>query len=122
MEFYENFLALCAKNGLSPSGAASKIGLSNAAASGWKKGKRPNDLTLNKLAALFNVSVDELTRGGPCSEKPSEFDLTNTEKQLIRDFRSLDDARKEWILHAMSLAVSESAAKNKAVSDMETVQ
>jgi transcriptional regulator with XRE-family HTH domain len=52
---------LCAASGKSVSGVASAIGLSNAAASGWKKGKLPNDTTMAKLAAYFGISVAELT-------------------------------------------------------------
>lgn len=60
--FYDNYVRLCALNNLSESGAAKKIGLSNAAASGWKKGKMPSATTQIKLADLFGVSVEELTQ------------------------------------------------------------
>ena len=60
MSFYSNFLRLCSKKNVSPSCAASAIGLSNAAASGWKKGKVPQDTTLQKLAEYFDVDVFEL--------------------------------------------------------------
>lgn len=60
MSFYSNFLKLCSKKNVSPSCAASAIGLSNAAASGWKKGKVPQDTTLQKLAEYFGVTVAEL--------------------------------------------------------------
>ena len=59
--FYDNFIALCAKKGVSASGAAKAIGLSNAAASGWKAGKQPSEITLNKLALFFGVQVSALT-------------------------------------------------------------
>ena len=65
MSFYDNFMRLCAEHGETPSGAAAAIGLSNAAASGWKKGKNPSDVTLAKLADHFNVSIEVLT-----AEKP----------------------------------------------------
>ena len=61
MSFYENYLRLCAASGESASGAAAAIGLSNAAATGWKKGKRPSDSTLAKLAEHFGCPVRELT-------------------------------------------------------------
>lgn len=61
MSFYDNYLRLCAEHGETPSGAAAAIGLSNAAATGWKKGKIPSDLTLSKLAEHFGVSVADLT-------------------------------------------------------------
>lgn len=61
--FYKHYLALCSEKKVSPSGAAKAIGLSNAAASGWKKGKFPSDVTLEKLANYFGVPVETLTAG-----------------------------------------------------------
>lgn len=58
--FYENYVKLCAAHNLSESGAAKKIGLSNAAANGWKNGKMPSATTQIKLANLFGISVKEL--------------------------------------------------------------
>lgn len=66
--FYDNYIKLCAKMGKSPSGVAKEIGLSNAAANGWKKGKLPNETTLYKLSNYFGVPVTELT--GENQEKP----------------------------------------------------
>ena len=75
--FYKHYLALCAEKKVSPSGAAKAIGLSNAAASGWKKGKVPSDVTLEKLANYFGVPVsrffDEQKETAPTV--PDERDL-----------------------------------------------
>ena len=59
-EFYKRFCELCAQKNVSASGAAIAIGLSNAAASGWKKGKLPSDVTCEKLAAYFDVDINYL--------------------------------------------------------------
>ena len=59
--FYDNFIRICAERKESPSGVAKKIGLSNAAANGWKKGKQPSEVTLEKLSQYFGVPVSELT-------------------------------------------------------------
>lgn len=59
--FYNNYVKLCAEKGKSASGVAREIGLSNAAANGWKNGKVPSDVTLQKLSAYFDVPVSELT-------------------------------------------------------------
>lgn len=60
MSFYNNYLRLCAEHGETPSGAAAAIGLSNAAATGWKNGKMPSDVTLTKLAEHFQCLKSEL--------------------------------------------------------------
>lgn len=63
--FYKNFVKHCVKNGYSVSGAAKAIGLSNAAASGWKNGKVPTSTTQEKIAALFGISVETLMQEDP---------------------------------------------------------
>ena len=72
--FYKNLVSLCAKNKLSVSGAAKAIGLSNAAANGWKKGKMPNDTSREKLANLLHVSVGELMGDAEPEQKESAPD------------------------------------------------
>ena len=58
--FYDNFVRLCAEKGKSASGVAREIGLSNAAANGWKNGKTPQEVTLKKLSIYFGVPIYEL--------------------------------------------------------------
>lgn len=58
--FYDKFVSLCAQKGESPSQVAKNIGLSNAAATGWKNGKKPNDITLRRLSDYFSVPVEDL--------------------------------------------------------------
>lgn len=66
--FYSNYVALCAKEKKSLSAVAESIGLSRTAPNGWKKGKQPSDVTLEKLSQYFGVPVFELT--GEQKEKP----------------------------------------------------
>lgn len=68
--FYENYLKLCAARQESPTAVSKKIGLSNAAATGWKKGKKPSEVTLEKLAVYFGVAREDLT-GEEQKEKPT---------------------------------------------------
>ena len=68
--FYDNYIKLCASCGKNPTTVSKEIGLSNAAASGWKNGKKPSAITKQKLADYFGVSVSELT-GEEQKEKPA---------------------------------------------------
>lgn len=68
--FYDNYIKLCASCGKNPTTVSKEIGLSNAAASGWKNGKKPSAITKQRLADYFGVSVSELT-GEEQKEKPS---------------------------------------------------
>lgn len=87
--FYDNYVRLCALNNLSESGAAKKIGLSNAAANGWKNGKMPSATTQIKLANLFGISPGELM-GAPSlppqgvKKAPTETSERELDMSLIK--------------------------------------
>jgi transcriptional regulator with XRE-family HTH domain len=58
--FYKNYIKLCAEKGVSSSAVAEKIGLSRTSPHGWKKGKMPSDVNLQKIADYFGVTVEYL--------------------------------------------------------------
>ena len=81
--FYDNYVRLCALNNLSESGAAKKVGLSNAAANGWKNGKMPSAITQIKLANLFGISPGELMGAPAIPPQGAKKALTKTgEREL----------------------------------------
>lgn len=62
--FYDIYCALCEKNGLTPSGAASKIGFNRASVTVWKNtGNAPKQDLLLKIADFFGVTTDYLLTG-----------------------------------------------------------
>ena len=91
MGFYQNFIKKCEEKKVSPSRAAQDVGLSNAAASGWKNGKEPNDLTLQKLATYFGCDVADLTgesyvsAGGKAHWKGSGVEVAVPEQNIEID-------------------------------------
>nr|DAX42688.1 MAG TPA: nucleoid-associated protein [Caudoviricetes sp.] len=94
--FYENYLKLCAARQESPTAVSKKIGLSNAAATGWKKGKKPSEVTLEKLAVYFGVAREDLT-GEKQKEKPNTLDgielekLSPARRALLEALDGMDD-------------------------------
>lgn len=94
--FYENYVRLCASRGESPTAVSKNIGLSNAAPSGWKSGKKPSQVTLEKLAAYFGVTKDELT-GEEQKEKLNTLDgielekLSPARRALLEALEDMDD-------------------------------
>lgn len=82
--FYMRYCELCANKEMSASGVASAIGLSNAAANGWKKGKLPNDTTLAKLSAYFGVTVEYL-KGEETKKDPATNGEVSPEKRELLD-------------------------------------
>lgn len=89
--FYKNYCRLCTEAGKTVSGVASDIGLSNAAASGWKKGKMPNDTTLGKLSKYFNVPVEELTREDAKKESAAFSGLSDAKREAMEWLLNHDD-------------------------------
>lgn len=90
-DFYKNFCDICAEYAVTPSHVASQIGLSNAAASGWKKGKQPSDVTLAKLSNYFNVPISFLTGK---KEKPSTVsgeEHSYSDMQLLAAIKRADE-------------------------------
>lgn len=100
--FYDNYVRLCALNNLSESGAAKKIGLSNAAANGWKNGKMPSATTQIKLAKLFGISPGELM-GAPsippqdAKKAPTEISERELDMSLIKRLVQLTPDEKEKV-------------------------
>ena len=112
--FYDIYCALCEKNGLTPSGAASKIGFNRASVTVWKNtGKAPKQELLLKIADFFGVTTDYLLTGEektptPEGERPITIDdftfamqneakdLTEMDKQILLSMaKQLKDARKQ---------------------------
>ncbi|MBS5166362.1 MAG: helix-turn-helix transcriptional regulator [Butyricicoccus pullicaecorum] len=83
--FYDVYCALCAQKGLSPSGAATKIGFNRASVTMWKNtGKPPKPELLDKIAAFFNVTTDFLLE-----KEQKEKPLINGDKELTEYLEEL---------------------------------
>lgn len=83
--FYDVYCALCAQKGLSPSGAAAKIGFNRASVTMWKNtGKPPKPELLDKIAAFFNVTTDFLLE-----KEQKEKPLINGDKELTEYLEEL---------------------------------
>ena len=77
--FYKNYVELCAKKKKSLSAVAEEIGLSRTSPNGWKKGKQPSDVNIQKLAEYFGVSAaylrgEEDKKENPTAQMGSEVD------------------------------------------------
>jgi len=106
MTFYEKFLIQCTKKDVSPSAAAKAIGKSNAAATGWKNGKTPQDATLQKLADYFECSVKDLEAD---EEKESAGSgLVNDDAELTSYLEELKNRQEmRMLFHTFAGATKE---------------
>jgi transcriptional regulator with XRE-family HTH domain len=77
--FYDNVIALCAREKVSPSAVAEACGVSRASVTKWKNGSIPRDTVRRAIADYFGVTVLELETSGAFSvaddEKPADAPL-----------------------------------------------
>ena len=109
MGFYSNFLYQCASKGVSPSAAALAVNLSNAAATGWKKGKQPSDVTLAKLAAYFGCTVDDLTADPGQNEKPAHIEVNEPNKAALLSW--IETASRDELSEALQAVTKKLSEK-----------
>lgn len=123
--FFDRLKALCDDQNISPYKVCEAIGLNRAAVAKWKKGSTPNGATAAKLANYFGVTTDYLLGGDVASghvqevelfkgvggiqigekyrnltkeNSPSEYELTEGEKQLIELFRLIPEEQQRHFL------------------------
>lgn len=96
--FYDHFLELCNKKGISPSKVALLNGISKTSVTRWKNGATPNGEILKKIADYFGVTTDFLLTGSDNKKSPGanpeddyQFALLDGSKELT------DEGKKELI-------------------------
>lgn len=102
--FYDVYCALCEKNGLTPSGAASKIGFNRASVTVWKNtGKAPKQELLLKIADFFGVTTDYLLTGEETKKAPAQEGERGIDEQNLKVafFRGADPTLTKEDMDAM---------------------
>ena len=103
--FYDNFVQLCKKHGVSPSKAAVDAGLSKSTVTKWKStpDAQPTGNAIKKLSEYFCVPISELLSEEENS--PSEIELTEGEKKLIQLLRQFPADRREFAVNMVISAL-----------------
>lgn len=108
--FYDRYVELCRKNGMSPTGVARKVGISSRTAADWALGAEPRNSTLKRIADYFNVDVsyfyedddieskDDHLVEGFIEEMRQKNALTDDEQLLLDMFRSMTDEQKTALM------------------------
>ena len=111
--FYDIYCDLCQKHGMTPSGAATKIGFNRASVTMWKNtGKAPKQDLLVRIAEYFDVSVDYLLGKENAPTQKGERDiLDDVDVAFYGDYKELSEDDKET-LRAMARIMRE-RRKNK---------
>ena len=111
MTFYEKYVALCNKNGKSPSAAALELGLSKTSVNRWKNGGGITDATIMKVANYFHVTVDELVGDALPGEKEKTPDqkiegVSPTVQELFDFIDTATDAELNELLRYAQFLMS----------------
>lgn len=129
--FYDNFLALCEKKGISPSRAVTDMGMNRSIATFWKNGTVPKMDTLTRIADYFEVSVGFLVDGADTEKKApalTEKDRRDVAKDVYKIMESLEstgelmfdgvpmsEESKAAMAAAMRIGLEEARRRNKAL-------
>lgn len=91
--FYNKFVNLCNKKGISPSAAAEEMGYQRSVVTRWSKGTEPREATLQKVADYFGVDADSLrgnkenpaipVLGGGALNSAGYYELSEENRKLI---------------------------------------
>lgn len=82
--FYDRFIELCNKKGVSPSKAGLSIGISKTSVTRWKtSGIVPKLDTLNKLAEYFGVTTDYLLTGTDNKKSPADAEDKDADLEQV---------------------------------------
>ncbi len=86
--FWENFVALCTENNISPTAVVTKLDLAKGNVTSWKRGKTPQIVTQQKIADYFGVDISYFTSESNTASKRSSASKTedrNTVTIIGRD-------------------------------------
>lgn len=105
--FYDKYCELCKLKGITPTRAASEIGIGMGTPTTWKKrGTYPNHAQAKKVAQYFNVSIDWLM-DNEIEKQPADGELSGVRKDLMDFVDTLTDEKIEKYLRLLKTLESE---------------
>jgi transcriptional regulator with XRE-family HTH domain len=109
--FYEKFINLCEKHGVSPSRALTELGISKGSLSRWKEGGKPLNENKKLIADYFGITVAELLEE-PKKRAAAEYGdgLSDKEAEWLKLYHLIPENRR-----AEYLAMLEAALKTQGL-------
>ena len=102
--FYDIVNNLCKARKTTITKMSEDIGLSNAAATSWKKGSIPKASTLEKISAYFYVSVDYLLGKEETKKAPTpEGEREELKERVFSALENADPAIREAALRLLGV-------------------
>lgn len=106
--FWEKYHALCTKSNKTPSAVAKEIGITSGTVSGWKRGNKPQELTIDKIEKYFGVPTGYFNEETEKAPMPNDIG----EENILRMYRSLSTEEKgAWYAYALSLKEKQKEGK-----------
>lgn len=131
MSFYEKFVSLCEQKGVKPGRVATECGFNRSNVTNWKNnGYTPRGEVLQKLAAYFEVPVDQLlgdneSKNTPVLTAKDERDIARNLEKIMSDLENsgdlmfdgdpMSDEARESIRSALKLGLEAAKLKNKEI-------
>lgn len=114
--FYEKYLQLCRKKGVSPSKAALDMGFTKTTVSRWKKGGGITDINAITVADYLGVSVSALVdepeqKGSSCPEAEEARETDNVTAELMSLWRAASPEQRQLYLKILKVMEDEHAEK-----------
>ena len=118
MTFAENVKAKLKQKRMTQNELANLCGMSSSGISTALSGNRnPRIDTMQRIAFALNCTVAELLDDEAPAAAPSDG-LTPTERQLIRDFRQLNDQGVQYVLQSVAMALALSKSQGHGLADV----
>lgn len=89
--FSANLMKLCTENNIAPSTLAVKLGYSTTAGNKWANGSTPRQTALNKIAAYFGITVDQLVSDLPLPQNEHKKSAPSVSDEALKVAKQYDD-------------------------------
>lgn len=119
--FHERLDALCKEAGITITDFSVKmLGVSNSAASNWKKGTIPRSDVVIRAARYFNVSTDYLL-GLDNVPRHQKSGLSKEETELLIELRAADPDVRELLLASLHAGLATASAQKRAAEQEKII-
>ena len=96
--FYFNYVNKCNEINKSPSAVAEEMGLKCSVVTTWKKGRKPHQATLQKVASYFGCSVEDLLAEKETPATTTGGRLTDAQRELMNLIPGMTEAEVAVLL------------------------
>lgn len=115
--FWDKFVAACNNKGVSPTAVVTTLGIAGGSITKWKKGSKPNDTTIAKIADYFAVSPEYFFDSGmetvPNDELSEYLEELKKRPEMRMLFSLAKGATKEDVEQAVAIIEALRKGKNE---------